>query len=269
MEDMPARRMFCPKQNGQEKLLWKSFSGKGKGRVLAASVEDDTAAAEHRFYAGAVGGIHDIGEKAVAGVHPRAGEVEQHGVGEPALLYLSGVYAEGLSTVERRPAEHLLCRGERGIALYLGEQGGELSFYKKSASQIADSLRALKTEINRLASQIEEASAEYQAAKKQTIAMQKQYKEYKEKDAAVKQAHAEEIGKIEKELAQLAKAVPAATLEKYKAKLKEKLFPVVCEVAHNRCPQCGMELSLAEMSKLDSGTLIECDSCHRTLFKRK
>ena len=149
------------------------------------------------------------------------------------------------------------------------EQGGEISFYKKNASQIADNLRALKGEINKLVSQIEAASSEYAAAKKQTIAMQKQYKEYKEKDAAVKQAHAEEIGKIEKELAQLAKAVPAATLEKYKAKRKEKLFPVVCEVANNRCPQCGMELSLAEMSKLDSGTLIECDSCHRTLFKRK
>ncbi len=151
----------------------------------------------------------------------------------------------------------------------IGEQGGELSFYKKSASQIAESLRALKNEINRLASQIEAASAEYRTAKKQTIAMQRQYKEYKEKDAAVKQAHAGEIKAIESELSELAKKMPAATLEKYKAKRKEKLYPVVCEVTNNRCPQCGMELSLAEMSKLESGTLIECDSCHRTLFKRK
>ena len=50
------------------------------------------------------------------------------------------------------------------------EQGGEISFYKKNASQIADNLRGLKAEINKLASQIESASAEYQAAKKQTIA---------------------------------------------------------------------------------------------------
>ena len=57
------------------------------------------------------------------------------------------------------------------------EQGGEISFYKKNASQIADNLRALKGEINKLVSQIEAASAEYAAAKKQTIAMQKQYKE--------------------------------------------------------------------------------------------
>lgn len=149
------------------------------------------------------------------------------------------------------------------------EEGGDLSFYKKSASQIADSLRTLKGEINRLASLIEAASAEYRTAKKQTIAMQKQYKEYKEKYAAVKDAHAAQVKEIEAELAELAKKVPASALEKYRAKRKEKLYPVVCEVTGNRCPQCGMELSLAEMSKLEGGALIECDSCHRTLFKRK
>ena len=149
------------------------------------------------------------------------------------------------------------------------EQGGEISFYKKSASQISDSLRALKAEINRLVSQIESASAEYQAAKKQTIAMQKQYKEYKVRYAEIKEAHAGEIKKLEDELAVLAKDVPKDTLAKYTAKRKEKLFPVVCEVSSNRCPQCGMELSIAEQAKLSDGTFIECDSCRRILFKRK
>ena len=70
------------------------------------------------------------------------------------------------------------------------EQGGEISFYKKNASQIADNLRALKGEINKLVSQIEAASSEYAAAKKQTIAMQKQYKEYKVKYSEIKEKHA-------------------------------------------------------------------------------
>lgn len=151
----------------------------------------------------------------------------------------------------------------------VGEQGGEISFYKKNASQIADSLRALKAEINKLASQIESTSAEYQAAKKQTIAMQKQYKEYKVRYAEVKEARAGEVKRIEAELADLARQVPKETLAKYNAKRKEKLFPVVCEVSSNRCPQCGMELSIAEQAKLSDGSFIECDSCHRILFKRK
>lgn len=151
----------------------------------------------------------------------------------------------------------------------IGEQGGEISFYKKNASQISDNLRGLKAEINKLVSMIEAASAEYQTAKKQTILMQRQYKEYKDKYAAVKQEHAEEIAQIEKEMAKIAEHVPKDQLERYNAKRREKLYPVVCEVKDKRCPQCGMELSIAELSKLAEGTPIECDSCRRTLFKRK
>lgn len=149
------------------------------------------------------------------------------------------------------------------------EQGGEIAFYKKNAAAISDSLKSLKAEINKLVQQIEKTSAEYAAAKKQTIAMQKQYKEYKEKYSAVKESHAQEVAAVEAELAKLSKDVPADTLAKYKAKRKEKVFPVVVEVSGNRCPQCGMELSIAEISKLADGNFIECDSCRRILFKRK
>lgn len=149
------------------------------------------------------------------------------------------------------------------------EQGGDIAFYKKNASQIADSLKSLKAEINKLAAQIEKTASEYAEAKKQTIAMQRQYKEYKEKYAKIKESRAADVAAAEKELKELAAAVPAETLKKYEAKRKEKLFPVVSEVSGNRCPQCGMELSLAERSKLESGSFIECDSCHRILFKRK
>ena len=148
----------------------------------------------------------------------------------------------------------------------IDEQGGEIAFYKKNAAAISENLKNLKTEINKLVAQIEKTSAEYAAAKKQTIAMQRQYKEYKEKYAAVKEARAAEISAAEEELAKLAKEVPAETLAKYKAKRKEKVFPVVVEVTGNRCPQCGMELSIAEISKLTDGNFIECDSCRRILF---
>ena len=151
------------------------------------------------------------------------------------------------------------------------EQGGEVGFYKKNAAQIADALRGLKAEIARLRQSVEEAAKEYAAAKKQTIAMQNQFKEYKEKYAALKKSFADEVQAREAELAALGEKVPQDALAKYVAKRKEKLFPVVCEVQakHNRCPQCGMELSIAELSKLDSGSFIECDSCRRILFRRR
>ncbi len=151
----------------------------------------------------------------------------------------------------------------------IGEQGGEIAFYRRNASQIADSLKGLRAEINKLSAQIEASSKEYKAAKKQTIAMQRQYKEYKDKYAQVKKSHEEEISSIEAQLKELAKKVPADVLAKYSAKRKEKVYPVVCVVTDKRCPQCGMELSIAEIDKLSGGNFIECDSCHRILFKKK
>lgn len=118
---------------------------------------------------------------------------------------------------------------------------------------------------------MEEAAKEYAAAKKQTIAMQRQYKEYREKYNDIKKEYAAEVESVESELKKLGEKVPKDTLAKYTAKRKEKLYPVVCEVKakDNRCPQCGMELSIAEQSKLESGSFIECDSCRRILFRRK
>lgn len=157
-----------------------------------------------------------------------------------------------------------------GVAEMVG-QGGEVGFYKKNASQIADALRGLKAEIARLRQSVEEAAKEYAVAKKQTIAMQKQYKDYKEVYAKLKESYAGEVKAVEAELAELGKKVPQDALAKYSARRKEKLYPVVCEVKpkDNRCPQCGMELSIAELSKLDGGNFIECDSCRRILFRRK
>ena len=99
--------------------------------------------------------------------------------------------------------------------------------------------------------------------------MQKQYKEYREKYLEVKNARADEISAIEAELNKLSKSIPAETMAKYNLKRKEKLFPVVCEVQGNRCPQCGLELSIAEISQLSDGKFVECDSCRRVLFTRK
>ena len=148
------------------------------------------------------------------------------------------------------------------------EQGADLSFYKKNASQIMERVKALRAEIAKLESRIEAAKTEYATAKKQTIAMQKQYKEYKVKYAELKDSRAAEVKSIEGDLSKIAKKIPAELLEKYTLKRKEKLFPVVCEVQGNRCPQCGIELSVSEISKLADGSFVECDSCRRVLFKQ-
>lgn len=56
----------------------------------------------------------------------------------------------------------------------LVEEGADILFYKKNATQISEKLKAIKAEINTLLKTIQTADEEYKAMKKKTIAVQKQ-----------------------------------------------------------------------------------------------
>lgn len=147
--------------------------------------------------------------------------------------------------------------------------GADIAFYKKNAQSIVDQLKKIKADINTLIANIKALDAEYQKLKKQVISAQKQYGEVSEKYKAVKAARENERVAIEKELAELAKDIPAEILEKYHTKRKERIFPVVGEMVGSRCPFCSMEPPLAARSKLTGGATIECDNCHRIIFSKE
>lgn len=144
--------------------------------------------------------------------------------------------------------------------------GANIAFYKKNAQSIADQLKKLKADLATLINNIKSVDSEYQKLKKQVISAQKQYAEAAEKYKAVKSSKDEEKKGIEKELATLAKEVPEELMNVYQTKRKERIFPVVGEIAGNRCPFCSMEPPLAARSKLSGGGKIECDNCHRIIF---
>lgn len=146
------------------------------------------------------------------------------------------------------------------------EGGADISFYKKNAQALSEKLRALKSELNTLLSDISAASEEYKKFKEQTIAMQKQFKEYNEKFKEVKGARAAEAGEITKQLEKIAKSIPAEILEKYQQKRKERIFPILVPLTAGRCI-CGMDLSLAQQGKLAGGNVIECEHCRRFIYK--
>lgn len=149
----------------------------------------------------------------------------------------------------------------------LVESGADISFYQKNASQIYESIRALKNEINKLTALINNSDDEYKSLKNQTIAFQKQFKEYKEKYSEIKNSKAEDVKKIEAEMSKLEKKIDSESLEKYKTKRNEKIFPVICELKDGRCSKCGMDFSVSEIAKLDGGKFIECETCRRFIYK--
>ena len=146
------------------------------------------------------------------------------------------------------------------------DEGGDVSFYKKNAQTLRDRLRALKGELQKLTADISATAEEYERFKKQGVQMQKQYKEYKEKYDALKAEHAEEVKEINAKLAAIAGKLPHETLKKYQQKRKERIFPIIVPLSGDRCV-CGMDFPLAQQGKLAGGNVVECENCHRFVYK--
>lgn len=149
----------------------------------------------------------------------------------------------------------------------LEDNEGEIAYLKKNAQALADTLKTLKKELVAMKEKIEQVSQEYKTLKKQTIVMQKQFKEYKEKYNAVAQAKETQIEAIRKELDEMEKDIPAEILERYKNKRKEGLWPVLCPLNGDRCGVCSMDLPRAAISRLTEKGIIECENCHRLIYK--
>jgi predicted nucleic acid-binding Zn-ribbon protein len=146
------------------------------------------------------------------------------------------------------------------------EGGADIAFYKKNALALSDKLKKIKAELNELTASVNATHEEYQKLKRQVIAMQKQYKDAFEKYNAVKASKEGERRQIESELKAASVGISPETMEKYKNKRKERVFPVVGQLKGTRCPFCGMEPPLAARNKLTGGATIECDNCRRIIY---
>ena len=145
--------------------------------------------------------------------------------------------------------------------------GADISFYKKSVNQITEKLKSIKAEIASLTKAVKEAEEEYQQMKKKTIDMQKQYTESSESYKKLKESLQGEALSVKNELDALKKDIDPEVMKKYEIKRSERIFPILCAENGGRCSKCGSELSLAGKEKISSGSVVECDNCHRILYK--
>ena len=149
----------------------------------------------------------------------------------------------------------------------LVEEGADISFYKKNATQLLDKLKSIKAEINAISKSIKDADEEYKALKKKTISVQKQYTEFAAAYQEYKKGKISEMDAIKEELKKLSADIYPEVLKRYEVKRSERIFPIICAVAGERCSKCGMELSIVGKEKIAHGEVTECENCHRFLYK--
>ena len=152
----------------------------------------------------------------------------------------------------------------------LVDEGADISFYQRNASQIADSIKSLKGEIANLSALAKETADEYQALKKKVIATQKQYPVLQEEYQKYSNSKKAAKDAIAAELEELSKELDVGVLHKYQVKRSERIaFPIICAIKMDRCSKCGTELSIASKEIVAAGKVIECENCHRLLYLDK
>lgn len=149
----------------------------------------------------------------------------------------------------------------------LVEGGADLSFYQRTASQLAESIKNLKAEMSALIAVSKETTEEYQALKVKVIAAQKQYPELKAAYQEFKNARQEKQQAITAELKKIEKEIDPETMRRYNSKRSERIFPIICPIKADRCSKCGIELSILGKESIAAGKVIECENCHRFLYK--
>ncbi len=168
--------------------------------------------------------------------------------------------------LQRRVEETTKAIAEYADLEEMVEGGADLAFYKKNAQALLDKLRAVKAELNRLLADVSAASEEYKKIKEQTIAMQKQYKEYKVKFEELKNSRAEEVKAINDKLASIETKISPEIMKYYHQKRKEKIFPIVVPLNGEFCV-CGRDFPLAQQGVLAGGNMVECENCRRLVYK--
>ena len=146
------------------------------------------------------------------------------------------------------------------------EGGADIAFYKKNAQALLDRLRSVKVELNKLIAEVNSTAEEYRKFKEQTIAMQKQYKEYNEKFKVLKSSRADEVKKITEQLEGLEKKIAPIIMERYRQKRNERIFPIVVPLTGDFC-MCGFEFPRLHQSELAGGNMVECENCRRFIYK--
>ena len=147
------------------------------------------------------------------------------------------------------------------------ENEDEASYALKKIDEIVSSIKSLEGSITKLLEAMNSVKSEYDQIKVKTKKAQEQYAEYSKKFAELKDGVKAETDALKTELANMQKSVDADLLKVYENKKKDKIFPVLYELKGNKCGKCGMELSMKSISDLSSGKTVECDNCHRLVYK--
>ena len=144
-----------------------------------------------------------------------------------------------------------------------------IDYLKGQISLLASKMDSLKTSLEELEKEMQLVNSEYFAFAKEIKEAKEFGASYKETFAKLKKEVEEKKVAISAQLAELESGISAEFLAKYKTKRLDKQlkFPLVRGCNGTHCSFCGMELSISARNTISPDNVIECENCHKFVFK--
>ncbi len=181
---------------------------------------------------------------------------------------LCGLYSALTEELEKTKEDNL----EFGAIADGATDEKEIAYLKGKADELGRKLDELMRKVQRIETEMNDVARQYAKLSKETKFYQEQLKVSGAEYDKFKAPFEPEIKKIEAELKNIAKDIPADLMAKYTDKRKDKRFPIVYVLGEkdSHCGSCGTELSMKQLDKLKKeDSMIECENCRALLFKGK
>lgn len=148
------------------------------------------------------------------------------------------------------------------------EQDDKITEYEKNIKETTTNLLLIQKNITKLSKSITETLKEFENAKNDVIEAKKKHAQGMSAYNKLLESHTKEIEDLKKELTKLEKKVDPKLLTKYKKMREDKKFPIFVPLLNSSCGGCSMGLAVSQVNKLEEKGMLECENCHRIIYKK-
>ncbi len=148
------------------------------------------------------------------------------------------------------------------------EQDEAILEYEKNIKEITTNLLLMQKNIAKLSKNITDTLKQFEQYKNDVIEAKKKHTQGMNAYNKLIESHAKEVENLKKELTELEKKVDPKLLAKYKKMREDKKFPIFVPLLNSSCGGCSMGLAVSQLNKLDEKGMLECENCHRIIYKK-
>lgn len=144
----------------------------------------------------------------------------------------------------------------------------KLQEYSDATIGLASNFAILENKILAVAEKINTILGSFNNTKTKISTNKAKYDKDKEEYEKFAMGIKPQIEELKTKLEQLEKEIEPKLISIYKEKRQDKMFPVFVPELDNSCVGCGMALPAALLAKLNSQGYLECENCHRIIYKQ-